>query len=110
MKTIDICGIIVEVSENEMVNLRNGSQKVRKYVTLIDDSGCAISLTLWAEMCDRITNANLDKVVAVKGVRVSEYCGKSLNAAEDHSALFPELDHERCRKILSWYVDLKAQG
>ena len=110
MKTIDICGIIVEVSENEMVNLRNGSQKVRKYVTLIDDSGCAISLTLWAEMCDRITNANLDKVVAVKGVRVSEYCGKSLNAAEDHSALFPELDHERCRKILSWYADLKAQG
>ncbi len=68
MKTIDICGIIVEVSENEMVNLRNGNQKVRKYVTLIDDSCCAVSLTLWADMCDRITNENLHKVVAVKGV------------------------------------------
>ena len=51
-----------------MVNLRNGNQKVRKYVTLIDDSCCAVSLTLWADMCDRITNENLHKVVAVKGV------------------------------------------
>ena len=42
MKTLDVCGIIGDVSENEMVNLRKGSQKVRKYITLIDDTGCSI--------------------------------------------------------------------
>jgi replication factor A1 len=108
MKTLDVCGIVVEVSENEMVNLRKGSQKVRKYVTLIDDSGYAISLTLWAAMCERITEADIHKVIAVKGARVSEFGGKSLNAADDHSTLFPELNHERCRELLRWYNELRA--
>jgi hypothetical protein len=42
MQTIDVCGVVIEVSETETVNLRKGSQKVRKYVTLVDDSFCAI--------------------------------------------------------------------
>lgn len=110
MKTLDVCGVIAEVSDNEMVNLRKGSQKIRKYLTLIDDSGCAISLTLWATMCDRITNDDIHKVVAVKGARVSEFGGKSLNAADDHSTLFPELNHERCRQLLKWYTELRNKG
>jgi replication factor A1 len=97
MRTIDICGVIVEVSDNEMVNLRKGSQKVRKYVTLIDGSMCAISLTLWAAMCDRIGLEDVGKVIAVKGARVSEFGGKSLNAADDHSTLYMDLNHDKCR-------------
>lgn len=92
-----MCGIVAEVSENEIINLRKGSKKARKYVTLIDDSGCAISLTLWASMCERITENDIHRVLAVKGARVSEYGGKSLNAADDHSSLFLDLNHDRCR-------------
>ena len=53
MKTLDVVGIITEISEKETVQLRSGQQKIRKYVTLIDDSNCSISLTLWGEMCER---------------------------------------------------------
>ena len=106
MKTLDIAGVIMEVSENEMVNLRKGSQKVRKYVTLVDDSMCAISLTLWASMCDRITPDDINKVIAVKGARVSEFGGKSLNAADDHSTLYMELNHDKCRQLIKWHKDL----
>lgn len=59
MKTLDICGVIAEVSDTETVNLRKGNQKIRKYVTLIDDSFCAVSLTLWASMCERITSDHI---------------------------------------------------
>ena len=103
MKTVDVCGIVADVSENETVNLRKGSQKVRKYVTLIDNTGCGISLTLWASMCDRVTNLDLNKVLAVKGARVSEFGGKSLNAADDHSSLFMDLNHDRCKQLLKWH-------
>jgi hypothetical protein len=48
-------------------------------------------------MCERITENDIHRVIAVKGARVSEYGGKSLNAADDHSSLFLELNHERCR-------------
>jgi len=36
MKTVDVCGIVAEVSENESVTLKKGSQKNRKYITLVD--------------------------------------------------------------------------
>lgn len=110
MKTVDVCGVIAEVSENETVNLRKGSSKVRKYVTLIDDSGFAISLTLWATMCERITVDDIHKIIAVKGARVSEFGGKSLNAADDHSSLFSELNHDRCRALTKWYNELRTSG
>ena len=110
MKTLDVCGVVAEVSANEIVNLKKGNQKVRKYVTLVDDTGYAISLTLWATMCVRITNDDLHKVIAVKGARVSEFGGKSLNAADDHSSLFTELNHERFRHLYKWYSEIKSAG
>jgi hypothetical protein len=60
-------------------------------------------------MCDRITQNDINKVIAVKGARVSEFGGKSLNAADDHSSLFQELNHERCRQLLKWHSDLKSK-
>ena len=110
MKTIDVCGVIAEVSENESVTLKKGSQKNRKYITLIDDSGCSISLTLWATMCERVTEQDIHRVLAVKGARVSEFGGRSLNAADDHSSLFPELKHERCHQLEKWYAKTKLAG
>ena len=110
MKTVDLCAIIAEVSENETVNLRKGTQKQRKYVTLVDDSGYAISLTLWAGMNERITQDDLHKVIAVKGARVSEFGGKSLNAADDHSSLHLELKHSRCAKLQKWFADQREKG
>jgi len=93
LKTLDIVGVITEISEKETVNLRSGQQKVRKYVTLIDDSSCSISLTLWGEMCERSTDHQTGDILAVKGARVSEFGGKSLNAADDHSVLFKNMKH-----------------
>lgn len=83
---------------------------MRKYVTLIDDSSCSISLTLWGEMCERSTNLTIGDILAVKGARVSEFGGKSLNAADDHSILFINMNHERCRTLKTWYNELMACG
>ena len=79
-------------------------------MTLIDDSSCSISLTLWGEMCERSTNLQIGDILAVKGARVSEFGGKSLNAADDHSILFTNMNHERCRTLKSWYNELMASG
>jgi replication factor A1 len=110
MKTIDVIGVVADVSENEVVNLRKGSQKTRKYVTLVDESGCAISLTLWASMNEKVTSADMHKVLAVKGARVSEYGGKSLNAADDHSSLFIDLNHERNKQLTKWFASQQQAG
>lgn len=110
MNTLDISGVIIEISEKETVNLRSGQQKVRKYVTLIDDSSYSISLTLWGDMCERSSALKIGDVLAVKGARVSEFGGKSLNAADDHSVLFINMNHERCRALKLWYENLIEGG
>ena len=49
-------GVIIDISEPEYVKLRNGSSKVRKYLTLIDDTFYSIVVTLWGEMCEKNPN------------------------------------------------------
>ena len=53
-KSIDIIGIVLEVTKQEAVKLKSGAEKVRKYVTLCDETNCTIAITLWGELCERI--------------------------------------------------------
>lgn len=111
LMTLDICGVVSEISEKEIINLRSGMQKVRMYVTLIDDSYFSISLTLWGEMCERCSSIQMGDILSVKGARVSEFGGKSLNAADDHSLLFINMDSERVSQLKAWYNSLmKDEG
>lgn len=75
-------------------------------MTLIDDSYCSISLTLWGDMCERSITIQIGDVLAVKGARVSEFGGKSLNAADDHSVLYSNMVHERISQLKVWYDNL----
>lgn len=101
-KMIDICGIIAEVSEAVTIE-SNGNQKVRRLVTLVDDTGYSICLTLWASIVDRLTSADLHKVVAIKNARVSNYLGKCLYASDYHASLFIQQAHERCNQLCYWF-------
>ncbi len=61
-------------------------------------------------MCERSNEEQISDVLAVKGARVSEFGGKSLNAADDHSVLYMNLKHERCNQLQKWYADLMKSG
>ena len=61
-------------------------------------------------MCERSSTLKIGDCLAVKGARVSEFGGKSLNAADDHSVLFTNTNHERCRALKLWYENLIESG
>ena len=61
-------------------------------------------------MCERSTDLKIGDILAVKGARVSEFGGKSLNAADDHSILFIDMIHERCKSLKTWYNELMSSG
>jgi len=50
-------------------------------------------------MCERNNTFEKEDILAVKGTRVSEFGGKSLNAADDHAVLYHNINHERARKL-----------
>jgi len=61
-------------------------------------------------MCERSSEEQISDVLAVKGARVSEFGGKSLNAADDHSVLYMNLKHERCNQLRKWYAEFTKNG
>jgi ssDNA-binding replication factor A large subunit len=73
-------------------------------VTLVDESAFSIIATLWGDMCERHM-INTGDIIAISGARVSEFGGKSLNAATDHADLIVNPNHERARKLSMWYTD-----
>lgn len=53
MRRVDIEGVVLEISEPRMVNLRTGGQARVADCTLQDDSG-SIKLSLWDDQIDMV--------------------------------------------------------
>jgi len=49
--SIDIIGIALKVNPMASINTKDGQQKDKLEITICDDSECAISVTLWGELC-----------------------------------------------------------
>ena len=100
-KSIDLVGVVTESEErSELKRKADGSTVAKKVVTLADDSGAAITMTLWGnELCDKFDNLTVGNILAVKGARVSDYLGRTLNAGAEYSQLFTTLDHKSFKRI-----------
>jgi hypothetical protein len=61
-------------------------------------------------MCERNTEFKKGDILAVKGARVSEFGGKSLNAADDHASLYHNIRDERSKRLTKWFNELMAHG
>jgi hypothetical protein len=53
-------------------------------------------------MCDK-SNLSPGDILGIGGARISDYGGKSLNAASDHADISINPNHERARKLSFWY-------
>ena len=80
-------GVIVHVSSPETIQLKDRRQKTRSYATVIDESCCAITLTLWGEICQRNLALTNGDIVALKGGKISDFGCKSVNVADDHASM-----------------------
>lgn len=83
-KLVDVLGIIQEVSEVQSLMSKKTGQELQKAdVTLIDDTGCQVRMTLWG---NQAVNASREipvhKVVAFRRARVSDYGGVTLSGPQ----------------------------
>ena len=68
-------------------------------------------MTLWgSEFCSKFDNLRIGQLLAVKGARVSDYGGKSLNAADDHAQIYTDLKHPDVAKLQRWYNENKGNA
>ena len=105
---VDVIGVVQEVGEVQSLTSKRTGQELKKAdVTLIDDTGVQVRLTLWGttaeEAGQKLGGGGDKKVVAFRRARVSDYGGKTLSGGD----VFVEPDCPETEDIRMWW---KSQG
>jgi len=81
---------------------KNGQPaKDKRTLNIADESGLSIIITLWGNNSNAHEYREGD-IFAVRGARVSDYGGRSLNAGHEHSQVYINIDHKRTRELKQW--------
>lgn len=99
---VDVIGVASEIAAIVRLTTKAGKELTKRTLTLSDDSGAAIEVTLWAERAESFPDQG-NPVVAFKGLRVTEWNTKSLGAIGGTAF---ELDPEReeTPRLQEWWA------
>lgn len=99
--TIDTIGVLKEVGEINTITGKNAKDFQKRDLTLADDSQTSVRLTIWGQTAQQF-DAPLDSVIAFKGVKVSDFGGRSLSLLSSGS-MDVEPDIDEAHKLRGWY-------
>lgn len=99
--TVDVLGIIQTVNPHFELTSRAGKKFDRRDIVIVDDSNYSITVGLWNQMAIDF-NLPEGSVVAIKGVRVSDFGGKSLSMGFN-STLVPNPEVPEAFSLKGWY-------
>lgn len=100
--TIDIIGVLKDVAEvNQIISKTTQKPFDKRELTLVDDSGYSVKLTIWGKTATAF-DANPESIVAFKGTKVSDFGGRSLSLLSSGSmAIDPDIPE--AHKLKGWY-------
>ena len=100
--TIDTIGILTDVGEvSEITSKSTGKPYSKRELTLVDNTGFNVRLTVWGKTAQAF-EAEAESVVAFKGVKVSDFGGRSLSLLASGSMnVNPDIDE--AHKLKGWY-------
>jgi len=101
---VDAVGAITHVGTVSSFQPKDMSRpsKQKLTLTIADESLLKISLTLWGNNASKLCY-ELGSVLAIKGAKISDYGGKSLNAGDEHSQLSINPDNKRAHELKEWF-------
>ncbi|KAE8334163.1 hypothetical protein BDV24DRAFT_146312 [Aspergillus arachidicola] len=104
--TIDVIGVLKEVAEVSQIMSKTTNKPYNKReLTLVDSTGFSVRLTVWGSTALNF-NVTPESVIAFKGVKVSDFGGRSLSLLSSGS-MTVDPDMEEAHKLKGWY---DAQG
>lgn len=104
--TIDTIGVLKEVGEvSEITSKTTSKPYAKRELTLVDSTLSSVRLTIWGNTATQF-DVQPESVVAFKGVKVSDFGGRSLSLLSSGSmTVDPDIDE--AHKLKGWY---DAQG
>jgi len=83
---VDFIGVVVELEAPDEINLKSGRTKPVwrvRFADNSDESGLSIQVTFWGDISRKL-NFKKGDVIALKGIKVGDYNGKSLNVSDEN--------------------------
>lgn len=104
--TIDVVGILKDVAETSQITSKTTSKPYdKRELGLVDNTGFSVRLTVWGKTASSF-DISPGSVVAFKGVKVSDYGGRSLSLLSSGS-MSADPDIDEAHKLKGWW---DAQG
>ena len=103
--TVDLLGVVKDVKQLGKVAAK-GEELIRRTITIVDQSECAVEVTLWQENSTKFEESTLiGKVLALKGLSVREYNGsRSCSTTQtSHLEIEPASAKEEVQGLAEWY-------
>lgn len=100
--TIDVVGVLQDVGElSEIVSKTTSKPYSKRELTLVDNTGFNVRLTVWGKLAESF-DANPESIIAFKGVKVSDFGGRTLSLLSSGS-MSVDPDMEEAYKLKGWY-------
>ncbi|KAL3469470.1 hypothetical protein BJX99DRAFT_241251 [Aspergillus californicus] len=104
--TIDVIGVLKEIGETTQIVSKSTKKPYdKRELTLVDNTAFIVRLTIWGTTAMSFAAAP-ESVVAFKGVKVSDFGGRSLSLLSSGSVTVNP-DIEEAHRLKGWY---DAQG
>ncbi|KIY50750.1 replication factor-a protein [Fistulina hepatica ATCC 64428] len=113
--TCDVIGVVHEATDLQHLQSKAGKDLIKRELTLVDRSGCSVRMTLWSKEAESYSPVEPHPVVAFRGVKVSDFGGRSLGMGFN-SLMFINPETEECFTLKGWYdteghkLQFKAQS
>ncbi|CAN0442236.1 unnamed protein product, partial [Ectocarpus sp. 12 AP-2014] len=103
-KVLDVIAVVKSVEDHaQFVSSRAGKQLDKRNLVLVDDTCTEINLTLWGDMAKADGSRwEGNPVVAFKGVKLSDFNGRSLNSL-NASTLVNDPDVPETADLRAWF-------
>ncbi|KAK3899877.1 hypothetical protein C8A05DRAFT_46174 [Staphylotrichum tortipilum] len=100
--TVDVVGVLKEVNDVDEITSKNtGKPYAKRELTLVDDTGYQVRVTVWGKTATEF-DARPESVVAFKGMRVSDFGGRSLSLLSS-GTMAVDPDIPEAHKLKGWY-------
>jgi replication factor A1 len=85
--TIDVIGLVRSVGDPQDLVSKAGKALRKREITLTDDSGFDVRLTIWGDKCSIDISPDSTPIVAIKYCKVGDYQGRTLSTSMNSTIL-----------------------
>jgi len=101
---VDLCGIITQSKPISSVNLKTGGELQKRDITIADETGTSMEVTLWGDK-GKLPDSEFEgnPVIALKGILVKEFNGGRSGSTIESAVVSLRPEMPEAKRLQEWW-------